>query len=156
VESETPSCDGENAGEGRHDRGQAGDELRGEHASCAVPGEGALGPAQPRVGLEGQLAEPHLHSRPAATAELIPDEVDGQGRDGDRPEDEWDTAAAVRGQGPDREESRHGGEWKPDLFGDGQGRQDHDAVTVEKLQAVRWAHSSSLSDARPPVAMATA
>ena len=89
------------------------------------------------------MAESHQHPRSATAAELIPDEVDGQGRDGDRPEHERDTDAAVRGQGPDREESRHGGEWNPDLFGDSQGRQDHDAVTVEKLQAVRWAHSSS-------------
>jgi hypothetical protein len=103
VEREAQSRDREHAGERWHDRGQSGEELRRQHAPCAVTGEDALGAAHARVRLAGQLAKSRQHPSPATAAKLIPREVRGQGRNANRPEHQGDADAALGGQGPDRE-----------------------------------------------------
>jgi len=140
IESETHSRDPEDAGERRHERGQSGEELRGEHASCAVAAEDALRAAHARVRFGGHPAESRQQPRSATAAELVPGEVGTQRRHGHRPEHEREADAAVRGQGADREQSRHGGERDAELLGDGKGRQDEHAVVLEKLQAISGAH----------------
>jgi len=118
VEREAQPRNRKHAGERWHDRGQSREELRSEHPPCAVTGEDALGAAHARVRFEGQPAESRQHPLPATAAKLIPREVRGQGRDGDRTEHQRDADASLRGQGPDREQGRHGGEWNADLLGD--------------------------------------
>jgi len=64
------------------------------------------------------------------TAEFIPGKVGDQSRKRNRHEHEQDADAAVRSERADRDERRHSGERNIDLFGDGQGWQDDDAVML--------------------------
>ena len=89
-----------------------------------------------RVRLEREAAKLRQDDGPAAPAQLVPDEIDGQRHDRDRGEHQRDADPPVRGEGADAQESRHGGERDTDLLGDDQDRQDHDGVPLEDLKAV--------------------
>ena len=106
-----------------------------------MAGEDARGPADARVRLERQSTQSRQHARPAATAQLIPTEVSGQGHDSDRAEHQRDADPPMGSEGADAQERRHGGERDAKLLGDDQGRQDHDGVLLEDLKAVSRAHT---------------
>ena len=105
--------------------------------------EHVLGPAEARVRLEGEAAELRQDDGPAPPAELVPDEIHRQRHARDRREHQRDVDAAVRGERPDPQEGRHGGQRNADLLGDDQDREDQDAVVFEELQAVSRIHAPS-------------
>jgi hypothetical protein len=115
----------DHAGQRGGDGTEAGEELGDEEGVLAPLEEEILGAAHARVRLEGDAAEQHEHAIAPAPAELVPDDVRGQGARQRGAERERDTRAASPGQGPDAEERGHGGDWQTDLLGeDEQEQQD--------------------------------
>jgi hypothetical protein len=131
-----------------HDGGQAGNELRDEHAPGPEPGEDALGAAHAGIRVERQATQARQHARSTASAQLVPSEVHGQRHDGDRSEHQGDAAAPVGGQGTDAPgaPAPQGAECR--FARRRPGREESPRCTAEKLKAVHGVHILSWGRSR--------
>jgi hypothetical protein len=141
VEDEPGAGDAEDPRERRHDGRQSRQELRHEQRPDAVTEEEVLGPPYADIRLERHAAEPREDARAPPPPQLVPDEIHGKRDQDDRADHQRKTAAPVRRQRADDEESRDRWQRNPDLLGHDERRQDDDAVPLEPRYAASQVHA---------------
>ena len=94
------------------------------------------------IGLERQTAETHQNAGTVASPEFVPRQIDAQGDDRHRAQDQWNTAPPVRRQGADSQQRWYRRQRNPELLGDDEDREDDESVLIEHLQALEIAHLS--------------